>query len=277
MKDKIKLSAKARAVLETSANAMNGVFGKIQRKAIRVAPYIALAVPGGIALSKYFTAYNHLLDAQAAHGNLLVVAETSEQLKQDLIDFLPYLGKSADEIKEMAGPALPEVRELHHRLAEELQKDYNTEMNVAFDQAFANKEAAAELHNVFGFESTDALYEACWTNPTLQETVTSYLIDMYQDQMIDLANQIPMVKDEIVFNAGTEFETSVEHPYTAQAIEFLNQQVEELNAAQLDAQIGTVMVAATAAVGAGIYAAKKVYSKHKASKQQKHAEQDLER
>ena len=111
MKDKIKLSAKARAVLETSANAMNGAFGKIQRKAIRVAPYIALAVPGGIALSKYFTAYNHLLDAQAAHGNLLLVAETTEQFKQDIIGILPYVGKSADEIKEIAGPAYPKVSE----------------------------------------------------------------------------------------------------------------------------------------------------------------------
>ncbi|MFQ6749981.1 MAG: hypothetical protein ACLRFR_04035 [Clostridia bacterium] len=92
-----------------------------------------------------------------------------------------------------------------------------------------------------------------------------------------MANQIPMAKDEIVFNAGTEFETSVEHPYTAQAIEFLNQQVEELNAAQLDAQIGTVMVAATAAVGAGIYAAKKSLLKAQSIKTTKHAEQDLER
>ena len=277
MKDKIKLSAKARAVLETSANAMNGAFGKIQRKAIRVSPYIALAVPGGIALSKYFTAYNHLLDAQAAHGNLLLVAETTEQFKQDIIGILPYVGKSADEIKEIAGPAYPEVSEMLHRAQEELNKESNYELTETFQQAFANNEAAVEVYSVFGFESPEALQEACHNNPVLQESVIDYTIDVYREQIADMANQIPMVKDEIVFNAGTEFETSVEHPYTAQAIEFLNQQVEELNSAQLDAQIGTVMVAATAAVGAGIYAAKKVYSKHKASKQQKHAEQDLER
>ena len=208
MKEKNKLSTKARAVLETSAKAMNGAFGKIQRKAIRVAPYIALALPGGIALSKYFTAYNHLLDAQSAHGNLLLVAETSEQLKQDLIDFLPYLGKSADEIKEMTGSAYPEFAEMNHRVMEELQKDYNYELTDAFDKAFSNSPVAAEIHNVFGFESPKALQEACFANPTLQESVTAYTIDAYHDHLTNLANQIPMVKDEIVFNAGTEFGTT---------------------------------------------------------------------
>lgn len=278
---KVELSKKAREVLDKSAKAMNGAFGKVQRKAIRVAPYVALAVPGGIALSKYFTAYNHLLDAQAAHGNLLAVGQTAEQLKADIIELLPYTGRSRDEIMAMAGENYDAVMATMNRAQTELDKVFNTEVADAFHESLLKTEAVRELHTTFGFESPEALQAACNKNEVLAESVAEYSLDLYQDHLAGFANQLPNIQSEIVFNSGlgSKFEVSVNHPYAEQAMQHFNEIVGELNDAQLDAQIGTVMLAATAAVGAGIYAAKKVTEKRKGTKQSKAPakEQEIER